>query len=114
MLGDLLNRLRSFFSREGEEPMNVVIPPAPRFLNPLPKLPKEEKPAVTEERVKHVKKGRPRRVPRPIGKSTLTAKEIADRMMGALVKNLNANVMKDTAESPSPDNMNTNTGDTHE
>lgn len=41
---------------------------------------------------------RVRRVGRPIGTSTLTAEQIADRMGQAMARNLNHNVMKEDAE----------------
>jgi hypothetical protein len=55
------------------------------------------------------KTGRPRRVGRPTKERTITAKQAADKLMGSLVKNLNANVMKEeAANSVSTQDINKN------
>jgi hypothetical protein len=55
------------------------------------------------------KTGRPLRVGRPTKERTITAKQAADKLMGSLVKNLNANVMKEeAANSVSTQDINKN------
>jgi hypothetical protein len=48
------------------------------------------------------KTGRPRRVGLPIKARTLNAKQAGEKLLGILVSNLNANVLKDNPEKPSP------------